>query len=203
MKNLPSMIASNDQKITAQAFSDAFNMFDSGQGFLTIRGLLSDMTGGEDNAREILKIVRQILEGKTLAQGLGIEPEELEAMHVLARLQKSEGRYLEAMQIYGLLIIFDQNDPRFHKGLGLSVKALGEAEKALELLLFAYALDADDKEIALAIAECHLAADRREIAEKMLENLVSKPADGEEEIALNAKAKAILELLEKRTSQQA
>jgi thioredoxin-like negative regulator of GroEL len=64
-------------------------------------------------------------------------------------------------------------------------------------------MDADDKETALAMAECHLAANRREIAEKMLENIVSKPAEEKEEIELNAKAKAILELLSKRSSQQA
>lgn len=195
MKNSLSNRTQRDSEITSMAFSEVLKMFDSGNGLEVFRDLLSEFSGGRENAHNAIKIAKEIIAGKTFAQSLEITDEEIEALHVLARIQKSEGRYVDAMEIYALLTMLDQNEVKFHKGLGLTAKAAGEYKKSIDSLGLAYLMNPEDNEVSLAIAECHLALGEKEKSRKILEKILINSKELSEKSREIARASVILEAM--------
>lgn len=197
MRSLKSLLktTAKDDDITSLAFAEVFKMFDSNNGFQVFRKLISDFAGGEENGRNALKIASEILAGRTVAECLEITEEEIEALHILARIQASEGRHSASVEIYALLTMLNQNEVKFQKGLGLNAKAIGEYEKAIEALAVVLLMNPDDIESGLAIAECHLASGKKAKAQEILEKIVMNSNGNKENSRFITRSTAIIDAI--------
>ncbi len=189
----------SDTDITKKALGNVLGIFDSPTGSPIFRQLLTDLAGGEGEARDLWMIVRQILSGKALADGFDITAQELDAIYALGLIQQAEGRHEAAIPVFSILALLNQNDIRAYKRMAASLAQLRKFDEALKNLGVAYLIDPDDTEIAIMAAECHIATGEHEQARYYLDRAIEKANPARRATSAYQRASALLHHLEQQS----
>ncbi len=127
----------------------------------------------------------------SLCKAVGIDPSALEAVYSLAYGHYEQEKYEEALRTFGLLCLFNHNDPRYWKGLGACSLMLKDYEGAI--CAFEYAttcLKEDDPELRLHTAECYMRIGNTDVAKTELDHVINATGSASK---LNRRAKALQE----------
>ncbi|RYX93953.1 MAG: CesD/SycD/LcrH family type III secretion system chaperone [Comamonadaceae bacterium] len=104
-----------------------------------------------------IELLRQMMQGNTLAPLMGVSVGDQEAIYALAYAAYTQARYEEAMQAFSYLMTVDHLDRRFCSGFAACLRAQKRHAEALKYYFSASLLDLTDPEPVMRMAECHLA----------------------------------------------
>jgi type III secretion system low calcium response chaperone LcrH/SycD len=141
-------------------------------------------------------LVQHMLSGHTLGPDLGYSPQSQEAMYALAHMLYSQRKFDEAMRLFGMLVMCDHLDRRYHMGLGACLQLQGNHAKAIRSYGAASVLDLTDPIPFLHAAECHLALGRRKPARVALDYALVQARAHERHARHVARLEAMVALLE-------
>lgn len=145
-------------KIAQKALSDVLGLFNSGRAPVELQRMIIELAGSEENAKDVWTIAAAVAQGKSLAEGFSINQQELESIHAIGLLQQAEGQHAAAIKAFGMLALLNQQDIRAHKGIGRSLRQLGEPARAATNFAAALMFDPDDLEAMVSLAECRILA---------------------------------------------
>ncbi len=119
------------------------------------------------NFKEVIALLNK---GYSLADIAGLTSEHLEALYALAYQYYQVGSYTEAKNIFSALCLYDCHEIKFFMGLGASLQALGEYQKAADTYSVACTLSGlvDTKSMYFA-AICLLKINKKDEAIAALE----------------------------------
>lgn len=132
--------------------------------------------------------------GGTLAEWVGADEADLEALYAAAWLFYDRDDYDVALRLYGLLLMANPYDRRFAIGMGMCKQMLKQYEDAIGYYASALALDFDDPLPSFHTAECLVQKGLRNEALQALQLCISR-AKGPEHKALLQKATELQRLL--------
>jgi len=133
-------------------------------------------------------------QGGTLAEWVGADDADLEALYAAAWLFYDRDEYLTALQLYGLLLMASPYDRRFAIGMGMCKQMLKSYDDAIGYYANALVLDFDDPLPSFHTAECLLQKGLRGEALQALELCISR-AQGPAHKDLLQKASELKRLL--------
>ncbi len=184
------MLSGND--ITKRVLDNVLGVFDLPTGSPTFKELFTALAGGEEEARHLWTIVRHILNGNVLAEGLDITSQELDAIYSLGLIQQAEGRHEAAIPVFSILALLNQNDIRAYKRMAASLIQLRKFDEALTYLGVAYLIDPEDAEAAIMVAECHIATAEQDQAKYHLQKAIEKTGAASQTTTAYQRASALL-----------
>lgn len=139
--------------------------------------------------RELLELIGN---GVTIGALKGHSPELHEAMYTYAHGQYVQGRYADALKIFGFLVQHDHLDGRFHMGFGACLHMLNRHEEALKYYGAASLFDLTDPEPVVRMAECQLALARPEQALEALRYAAGLTEGDERYAQLDARVQILI-----------
>ncbi len=157
---------------------------------------LAQLRAIDPDLGRLAEITRFLHNGGTLAEVIGLDARELEAMYAVGHGLYEQGRYDEAHKMFSLLCMHAPNDGRFPQAAAGAARMLGRYEDALGFYCVACMRSPGDHQLAFQTVECLLALNQPGPASDMLDALVSAPdlpATG------RARAEALLEALRSRS----
>lgn len=102
------------------------------------RKMIEEVTGEASKklSKEQLSMLREILEdlylkGKSLAEALNLNEQNLEDIYRMAYAAYNSGQYLEAKNLFVFLTLMDRENPRFFFGAGASYHMLKDYSNAI------------------------------------------------------------------------
>lgn len=116
-----------------------------------------------------MNLLDRLLSGETIGMLSGRSIESVEAMYYLAHTFYGQGKYAEALKIFGILVIENHVDRRFHGGLAACMQMLRRHEEALKYYGISSMLDLTDPDPVIHMAECYLALGERAKARESLD----------------------------------
>ena len=121
--------------------------------------------------------VGESLGGKrTLAEARGIPGAALESMYGIARELYANGQYANAQKSFELLCLYDHENAKYWRALGACRELLEDYLGAAAALTFAAEhMARPDPSLRLSLAECLMAADQLDAAERHLRELLDVP----------------------------
>jgi len=149
----------------------------------------------EDLPSLLLELFKQ---GATLGMIQGFSQDDLEKMYAVGHGLYTQGRFREAMRIFGFLAMRDHLDMRFARALAACLQMLKQYKQATEMYLLAYAMDMSDPSPNLHVCECLIAQGQGAAAREGLE-LLLETSDPQRHAGVRAKAQALLEFLDQHT----
>ena len=132
--------------------------------------------------------------GGTLAEWVGADDADLEALYAAAWLFYDRDDYDTALRLYGLLLMANPYDRRFAIGMGMCKQMLKQYDDAIGYYANALVLDFDDPLPSFHTAECLVQKGLRNEALQALELCISR-AKAPEHKALLQKASELQRLL--------
>lgn len=131
----------------------------------------------------------------TMAQFYGLESRELEAVYALGYALYNQGRWSDALQVFGSLVRHDHLDRRYQIAAANCLKMQRRFDMALRAYGVAHLLDVTDPHVVLQMGECLIALGNKEDAQAMLDG-VGQLASGQPQYAAIAdRARALCDLL--------
>lgn len=106
--------------------------------------------------------------GLTMAQSLGIDDDELEALYTLGHQKYENGEYENAKEVFALLCRLHPLSARNFCALGSSLQMSKHYKQALDAYTMVLALDIENAEASLHAGECMLLLDMTEPARQAL-----------------------------------
>ena len=137
---------------------------------------------------------RLLESGATLSDVLGYSRDTLESVYTLGHRFYKQGRYAEAMKVFGFLVIHDHLERRFLNAFASSLQMLRDYESAIRYYTLAATLDLTDPTPLLHVSECLIAQGRKADACDVLD-LVMDQSSETEHAAIWQRATALLSLL--------
>lgn len=144
---------------------------------------------------KLAEVVRFLHEGGTLADVIGLDARELEAMYAVGHGLYEQARYEEAHKMFALLCMHAPNDGRFAQAAAGAARMLGRTEEALGFYLVACVRSPGDHQLAFQTVDCLLALKQTGSALEMLDALAAAPDVPAQE---RARAKALSQALRSR-----
>lgn len=124
-----------------------------------------------DSIISFSELLKKIESGSSLAQAAGLTKNELEAIYTYGYVFFNQGKYCEALDIFALLLVFEQADRRFFIAAGTCLQMLKIYDKAIEYLGIANLFDPTDPAPAVQVAECLLSMKRFSEAYELLKTI--------------------------------
>lgn len=106
-----------------------------------------------------------------LATHAGCTAQDCEALYTLGHRLYGQSRYLEALNVFGMLVMLKSLEHRFVFGFGSCLQMLGRYEEAINHYGTALFVDIDDPAPLLHTCECLLALGQKEHAHDALKVL--------------------------------
>lgn len=144
-----------------------------------------------------MELLERLMDGHTLGHMLGYSEESREALYAVGHNLYGQGRYDDAMHMFGFLMMYDHLDTRFYKAYAACLQMAGRREDALRYYAIASLLDLTDPEPAFQSAQCFLALGRRGEARESLEYAKSMAAGEKQHAQLFERVSLLLDLLDK------
>lgn len=161
------------------------------------------MTTQSADAESFVDLPSDLLElfkgGTTLGQLQGFSQDDLEKIYAVGHSLYMQGRFRDAMFVFGFLVMRDQVDARFSRAMAASLQMLKQYQKAIDLYLLAFTMDVSDPSPNLHVCECLIALGQGEAAREGLELLV-ETTDAKQHEDLCVKAQALLEFLDQHSA---
>ena len=132
-------------------------------------------------------------QGLTVAQILGIDKRELEALYTLGSKKYESGEYKAAQDIFVMLCRIDPLSGRNFRALGAAFQMERKYDRALKAYAAAVSIDLDDAASSLHAGECLLLLGKSPEARAALEGCLMQAAQDPERYAdVRARAQALL-----------
>jgi type III secretion system low calcium response chaperone LcrH/SycD len=119
------------------------------------------------------ELIKKIQSGHSLAAAAGLSKNHLEAIYSHGFFFFTQGKYAQALDIFALLLTFEQADRRFFLAAGTCLQLLNAYEKAIDYLAIANIFEPTDPKPAVQIAECLLAMKRYSDAYRLLKTIAA------------------------------
>lgn len=143
---------------------------------------------------------------QTLYEGLENLPsakrftrEQLEVIYAMAYAHVAQSHYAQALPIFAFLAQYGPTRRHYLYGLALSLQMVGRVEEAISIYSLCSLLFPDSFEAAQRLAQCQVAAGRREEACDTL-NMLLQYARTSSNTELEHKAQGMLDLVNRRAS---
>jgi type III secretion system low calcium response chaperone LcrH/SycD len=117
---------------------------------------------------QVSALLEQMLAGHTLGGLMGLSVEEQNARYALAVNFYRQGKYPEAVRLFGSLLLADHFDRRYYMGFAACLQMQQRHADALKYYSVASALDLTDPVAVMHCAQCQLALGDRAQAQKAL-----------------------------------
>lgn len=116
---------------------------------------------GHDRAVDVFGIVRGILRNdRPLGDSLGIRDGDRQVLYSVAYELYGKARYDLAQHLFAQLVLYDNKDPRYMKGLAAATQMLGQYEHAIYMYSVAALMDAGDPSVVMHAGDCFRAMGR-------------------------------------------
>lgn len=139
-------------------------------------------------------VIQHLTNGATLAEVVGITPEQREAIYTMGHFFYAQGRYLDAMKFFRFLLFYDQFELRAMFGLGCCLKMLGHYDEAQIFLGLAVIVNPSDPVPGVQFAECLLMTGKKIEAINLLQKTLKEFGKLPEHQILIRKVEALLQL---------
>lgn len=123
----------------------------------------------------------------------GFSRQQAEALYALGYTQYSQGRYDDACQSFWMLVVYDNTDSRYHRGLASCLQMTGRWHQAMLAYSLAWSFKPDDPGPLFHLAECMLALQQVDEAREMLGEFLSETVSSRRYQVLHARAEKMLE----------
>jgi type III secretion system low calcium response chaperone LcrH/SycD len=130
--------------------------------------------------------------GATLKAIKGYTDEEFEALYTLGYNLYNQGKFAEALQAFGFLLMHDQLERRYYKAFGSCQQMLKQYEEAIRNYSMASILDLTDPEPTFHTAECMVGLGMTEEAVEALDIVVRQTKDKPDYKVMHERAKAMI-----------
>lgn len=149
---------------------------------------------------DIEKVATQVYDllahGATLKQIHGYTDDEMEAVYTLGFNYYNQGKFEEAMRLFGFLLMHDQMERRYYKAFGSCQHMLKKYTEAIRNYSMASLFDLSDPEPTFHTAECMIALGMKQEAKEALDLVVRQTAKRPEYAAMNERSAAMLKILD-------
>ncbi|MFD0669009.1 SycD/LcrH family type III secretion system chaperone [Ramlibacter sp. MAHUQ-53] len=135
-----------------------------------------------------------LLAGEPLGHLRGLADADLQSLYAVAHGLYEQGRYQDAVHVFGYLALNDHMEPRFAIGLGASLQMAGRLEDALKVYTVAIVLDPADPAPTFHLSECLLSLGRVDDALESLDTVIAQCEPGVHD-ALLQRAQGLASLL--------
>lgn len=145
---------------------------------------------------ELETLAKGLLNGATVADASGINPDTLESLYALAHGFYTSSNFHDAQVVFQALTLYNPNDYRFWLGLAGCRQAQEQFESAIEAYRMAgVASSLKNPEPFLHAAHCLVKLGRREDAVSALKGVLEIGADDPRYEAVRQRATALINLL--------
>jgi|EndMetStandDraft_7_1072992.scaffolds.fasta_scaffold457703_2 type III secretion system low calcium response chaperone LcrH/SycD len=148
---------------------------------------------------DVEKVAAQVVDvfshGATLKAIHGYTDEEFEALYALGYNFYNQGKFAEALQAFGFLLMHDQLERKYYKAFGSCQQMLKRYEEAIRNYSMASVLDLTDPEPTFHTAECMVGLGMPAEAIEALEIVVAQTKGKAERQVMHDRAKAMIDLL--------
>jgi type III secretion system low calcium response chaperone LcrH/SycD len=141
------------------------------------------------------QVVDVFSHGATLKAIHGYTDEEFEALYALGYNFYNQGKFAEALQAFGFLLMHDQLERKYYKAFGSCQQMLKRYEDAVRNYSIASILDLTDPEPTFHTAECMIALGMPVEAIEALEIVAEMTKGKAERKVMHDRAHAMMELL--------
>ena len=145
------------------------------------------------------QVVDLLANGATLKDIHGYTDEEFDALYTLAYNFYNQGKYSEALQAFGFLLMHDQLERKYYKAFGSCLQMLKRYEEAIRNYSMASILDLTDPEPTFHTAECMVAIGMPKEAMEALQYVLNDTKSKPDYAAMHERATAMMEVLQKGT----
>lgn len=125
----------------------------------------------EINDEYLKECTNSIVGGKTVRAIKGLSNAEMEAMYAKGVDYYKVGAYAEALKIFKFLMFLEHTSSRYWTATGSAFQALKQYDQAIKCYQMGTFFDLHNPKPAYYAAECFLATDDRENAERALNTL--------------------------------
>src|SRR5690606_16457968 len=125
--------------------------------------------------------------------------EQLEVIYAMGYAHIAQRHYAQALPVFAFLTQYGPTRRHYLYGLALCLHMVGRIEEAISMYSLCGLLFPDSFETAQRLAQCQVAAGRREEASDTL-NILLRNAQAAADTGLQSKAQAMLDLVERRGS---
>jgi type III secretion system low calcium response chaperone LcrH/SycD len=147
------------------------------------------------------KITNQVVDlfahGATLKDIHGYTDEEFDALYTLGYNLYNQGKFGEALQAFGFLLMHDQLERKYYKAFGSCLQMLKRYEEAVRNYSMASILDLTDPEPTYHTAECMLALGMPAEAIEALTLVVNDTKGKPGYEVMHERSKAMIEVISK------
>ena len=140
------------------------------------------------------QIAELLANGGTLGSVFDYEDQDYEVLYALGHNLYAQARYLDAMRVFGYLVMCDHMEKRFMNAFASSLQMLGSHKDAIKYYSLASVMDMSDPLPTFHTAECMLAIGMAEEAREALGYVLLQSKD-EPYAELRQRAQAMLDLL--------
>ncbi|HYC37691.1 MAG TPA: SycD/LcrH family type III secretion system chaperone [Usitatibacter sp.] len=159
--------------------------------------MASTATADFDVDKVTSQVVDLFAHGATLKDIHGYSDQEFDALYALGYNLYNQGKFGEALQAFGWLLMHDQLERKYYKAFGSCLQMLKRYEEAVRNYSMASILDLTDPEPTFHTAECMVALGMPKEAIEALEMVLLDTKDKPDYQVMNQRARAMIELLGK------
>ena len=131
--------------------------------------------------QQMMEVMKDLGEGKTVGALAGFTPDDLEAVYSLGYASYQAGKFDEAEKVFRFVCLFDHLEKKYFFALGGALQAQRKFAEAVQVYASVLLRDFDDMQAYLRLAECQLALGDRGEAVAAFECALERPepSDGE------------------------
>jgi type III secretion system low calcium response chaperone LcrH/SycD len=155
-------------------------------------------TAPEAETDPLVALAEALGAGVTLGELAGWTEDEEAALYTVAHQFYGQGKYAEALKMFGLLTMFYPVTQRYHMGMGACLQMLDDIDGALPHYGMAATLDATDPEAFFRLAECQIRKGMENEAKDVLAYVIGVSKGEPRYDDLRERAGMFLEALERR-----
>ena len=141
------------------------------------------------------QIAELLANGGTLGSVFNYEDQDYDVLYALGHSLYAQARYLDAMRVFGYLVMCDHMEKRFMNAFASSLQMLGSHKDAIKYYSLASVMDMRDPLPTFHTAECMLALGLQGEAREAL-GYVLRQSDASQYAELKQRAEGMLELLD-------
>ena len=151
---------------------------------------------------DIDKVSRQVVDllanGSTLKDIHGYTDQEFDALYALGYNLYNQGKFGEALQAFGFLLMHDQLERKYYKAFGSCLQMLKRYEEAIRNYSMASILDLTDPEPTFHTAECMVALGMPAEALEALQMVLVDTKGKADYQVMHERARAMIEVISKQ-----
>ena len=140
------------------------------------------------------QIAELLSQGGTLGSVFDYEDADYEVLYALGHSLYAQARYLDAMRVFGYLVMCNHMEKRFMNAFASSLQMLGNHKDAIKYYSLASVMDMGDPLPTFHTAECMVSLGMREEAREAL-GYVLRQSGAPQYAELKQRAQAMLDLL--------